>query len=68
MPYTPFACALAALDRYATCVVRIDGARHNDMADGGSDQLKARIVSAIATFLNPVPNPRYASERDSTLD
>jgi pimeloyl-ACP methyl ester carboxylesterase len=39
--------------RYGSCVVRIEGARHNDMQDAGSEQLKARMTSAIDTFLAP---------------
>lgn len=54
--------------RYGACVVRIEGARHNDMADGGSEQLKARITSAIDTFLAPPPNPAYACASDSRLE
>ncbi|MFC5460450.1 alpha/beta hydrolase [Massilia niabensis] len=54
--------------RYSTCVVRIEGSRHNDMQDGGSEQLKARITSAIGTFLAPVPYPKYACDRDSNLN
>jgi pimeloyl-ACP methyl ester carboxylesterase len=53
--------------RYGACVVRIEGARHNDMFDGGSEQLKARITSAIATFLAPGPRPAYACAPDSRL-
>jgi len=34
-----------------TCIVKIDGARHNDMHDGGSAELKDRISSFIARFL-----------------
>jgi hypothetical protein len=49
-------------------VVRIEGARHNDMQDGGSEQLKARIISAIAMFLAPASRPGYACEKDSALD
>ncbi len=54
--------------RVATCVVRIEGARHDDMHDGGSEALKARIVSAIDTFLAPARQPRYACAGDFTLD
>jgi pimeloyl-ACP methyl ester carboxylesterase len=54
--------------RYGTCVVRIEGSRHYDMQDAGSEQLKARITSAIATFLAPARHPKYACEQDSKLD
>lgn len=54
--------------RSGTCVVHINGAHHNDMQDGGSVQLKSRIISAIDTFLAPVAHPKYACERDSSLD
>ena len=54
--------------RYGTCVVRIEGSRHNDMQDGGSEQFKARITSAIDTFLSPALYPKYACDRDSNLN
>lgn len=54
--------------RYGICVVRIEGARHNDMHDGGSAQLKAMILSAIGVFLAPAPLPTYACARDTRLD
>lgn len=54
--------------RYGTCVVRIEGSRHNDMQDAGSEQLKARITAAIDTFLAPALYPKYACERDSRLE
>ena len=54
--------------RYASCVVRIEGARHDDMHDGGSEQLKARMRSAIATFLAPARQPMYACAPDSRLE
>ncbi|MFC5549988.1 hypothetical protein [Massilia aerilata] len=54
--------------RYGTCVVHIEGSRHNDMQDGGSEQLKARITSAIDTFLAPALHPKYACDRDSRLE
>lgn len=54
--------------RYGACIVRIEGARHNDMADGGSEQLKARITSAIASFLAPAPQPGYSCAQDSRLE
>jgi pimeloyl-ACP methyl ester carboxylesterase len=54
--------------RYGTCVVHIEGSRHNDMQDAGSEQLKAKIASAIVTFLTPARNPRYACDRDSKLE
>ena len=54
--------------RYGTCVVHIEGSRHQDLQDGGSGQLKARITSAIDTFLAPTPHPKYACERDSKLE
>jgi pimeloyl-ACP methyl ester carboxylesterase len=54
--------------RYGTCVVRIEGSRHNAMQDGGSEQLKVRITSAIGTFLAPVLSPKYACDRDSNLN
>lgn len=54
--------------RYGSCVVRIEGARHNDMQDGGSAQLKASILSAIDAFLTPAQHPKYACSRDSRLD
>lgn len=53
--------------RYGTCVVHIEGSRHNDMQDAGSEQLKAKIVSAIDTFLAPALHPKYACDRDSKL-
>ena len=45
--------------RYGTCVVHIDGSRHNDMQDAGSEQLKVRITSAIDTFLAPALHPKH---------
>lgn len=54
--------------RYGSCVVHIEGSRHNDMQDAGSEQLKARIVSAIDTFLTPALHPTYACDRDSKLE
>ena len=54
--------------RYGTCVVHIEGSRHNDMQDGGSEQLKGRIASAIDTFLAPALRPKYACDRDSTVE
>lgn len=54
--------------RYGSCVVRIEGSRHNDMQDGGSEQLKARITSAIGKFLAPARYPKYACDRDSNLN
>jgi hypothetical protein len=53
--------------RYGSCVVRIEGARHNDMQDAGSEELKAGIISAIATFLAPGPHPAYACGKDTRL-
>lgn len=54
--------------RYSACVVRIEGSRHNDMQDAGSEQLKARITSAIDTFLTPTPQPKYACDQDFKLE
>jgi pimeloyl-ACP methyl ester carboxylesterase len=54
--------------RYGTCVVRIEGSRHNDMQDAGSEQLKSRITSAIDTFLAPALYPEYACDQDSRLE
>ncbi|NHZ82102.1 alpha/beta fold hydrolase [Massilia sp. CCM 8695] len=54
--------------RYGTCVIRIEGSRHNDMHDAGSEQLKARMTSAIDTFLAPAPYPKYACGQDSKLE
>lgn len=54
--------------RYGSCVVHIEGARHNDMQDGGSAQLKASILSAIGVFLAPMPDPKYACAHDARLD
>lgn len=54
--------------RYGTCIVHIQGSRHNDMQDGGSEPLKAKIASAIVTFLTPVRHPKYACEPDSRLE
>lgn len=54
--------------RYGTCVVHIEGSRHNDMQDAGSEELKAKIASAIVTFLTPAEHPRYACDRDSKLE
>ena len=34
-----------------TCIVKIDGARHNDMHDGGSAELKDKISNFIERFL-----------------
>jgi hypothetical protein len=53
---------------YGTCVVHIKGSRHKDMQDAGSEQLKAKIVSATDTFLAPAQHPKYACERDSKLE
>jgi dienelactone hydrolase len=53
--------------RYGSCVVHIEGSRHNDMQDEGSEQLKSRITSAIDTFLAPASAPKYACDRDSNL-
>lgn len=55
-------------DHYGTCVVHIKGSRHKDMQDAGSEQLKAKIVSAIDTFLAPAQHPKYACDRDSKLE
>lgn len=33
------------------CIVKIDGSRHNDMADAGSDQLKQTIAQTMERFL-----------------
>ncbi|MDQ2989758.1 MAG: alpha/beta hydrolase, partial [Pseudomonadota bacterium] len=33
------------------CIVKIDGARHNDMFDGGSAQLKQTIAQTMERFL-----------------
>lgn len=54
--------------RYGSCVVRIEGSRHNDMQDTGSAQLKAKITSAIGTFLAPGLHPKYACYQDSRLE
>lgn len=54
--------------RYATCVVRIEGSRHNDMQDAGSEQLKARMISAIDTFLAAALSSKYACAQDSRLE
>jgi pimeloyl-ACP methyl ester carboxylesterase len=54
--------------RYGTCVVHIEGSRHNDMQDAGSEQLKTGIRSAIDTFLAPARHPTYACARDSRLN
>jgi hypothetical protein len=54
--------------RYGTCVVHIEGSRHNDMQDGGSEQLKGRIASAIDTFLAPAVHPKYACDQDSKVE
>jgi hypothetical protein len=35
------------------CIVKIDGARHNDMFDGGSAELKGRISRLVEAFLRP---------------
>ena len=56
----------AERSRYRSCVVRIEGSRHNDMYDGGSERLKAGITSAIAAFLAPAP--AYACAPDSRLE
>jgi len=37
--------------RYGACIVDLDGARHNDMFDGGPSLLKERIAEAVARFL-----------------
>lgn len=55
-------------DHYSTCVVHIKGSRHKDMQDAGSEQLKAKIVSAIDTFLAPAQHPKHACDRDSKLE
>lgn len=54
--------------RYGTCVVHIEGSRHNDMQNGASKQLKGRIVSAIDMFLAPALHPKYACDRDSKVE
>jgi hypothetical protein len=54
--------------RYGTCVVHIDSARHYDMQDGGSEQLKADITSMISTFLGPGLTPQYTCARDVRMD
>jgi pimeloyl-ACP methyl ester carboxylesterase len=54
--------------RYSTCIVHIEGSRHNDMQDAGSEELKARIATAIDTFLVPAQHPKYACGRDSKLE
>ena len=53
---------------YSTCVVRIAGSRHNDMQDAGSEQLKAKMISAINSFLAPARHPKYACDHDSKLE
>lgn len=54
--------------RYGTCIVRIEGSRHNDMQDAGSEQLKTRITSAIDMFLAPALRPKHACDQDSRLE
>ena len=39
--------------RYRACIVDLEGARHNDMFDGGPAALKERIGAAVAGFLRP---------------
>ncbi|MFB9289546.1 hypothetical protein ACFFTM_14455 [Pseudoduganella plicata] len=59
--------SLEERSRFGTCMVHIEGSRHNDMQDAGSEQLKAKIVSAIDTFLTPARQPKYACDPDSRL-
>lgn len=37
--------------RYRACIVSLDGARHNDMFDGGPVALKQQITGALVRFL-----------------
>lgn len=36
---------------FRSCIVRLGGARHNDMFDGGSQELKSALIAAIDRFL-----------------
>lgn len=38
--------------RFGSCIVKIDGSRHNDMHDGGSVALKEKIRHAVRLFLS----------------
>lgn len=40
------------LESSGSCVVKIDGARHNDMQDGGPADLKNTIARYVVTFLD----------------
>ncbi|MCA1858362.1 alpha/beta hydrolase [Massilia oculi] len=46
--------------RHGSCIVRIEGARHNDMQDEGSARLKEAILAILETFLAPARQPAYA--------
>jgi len=37
--------------KFASCIVTIPGAKHNDMHDDGSSELKGKIADAIVAFL-----------------
>jgi hypothetical protein len=56
--------------QFGACIMKIGRARHNDMQDGGSAQLKRKIVHAIETFLRPPKGGarQYACDTPSTLD
>ncbi|MES2257254.1 MAG: hypothetical protein V4724_01990 [Pseudomonadota bacterium] len=58
-----FASSFRACTRLAiSCIVKLDGARHNDMYAAGSAELKARIRQSIEIFLRPALDhgPIYA--------
>ena len=37
--------------QYGTCIVKLPGAKHNDMYDGGGAELKAAIAKVTQAFL-----------------
>ncbi|PRC95249.1 Alpha/beta hydrolase family [Solimicrobium silvestre] len=56
--------------QFGTCIVKINGAHHNDMQDDGSPALKSKITHAIETFLRPsaTDGKQYACDSSSSLD
>ncbi|WP_211183368.1 alpha/beta hydrolase [Thalassotalea sp. Y01] len=47
--------------RDGSCVITIADAKHNDMWDGGAEQLKADIIAIIKAFLRATPCQQIAS-------
>ena len=47
--------------QFGACIVRLERARHNDMFDGGSAELKGRIAQIITSFLRPPLDGKQAA-------